>query len=87
MFRTLITSLKVGDMAATNTNWVYDKNVVTDRDLKTLEKAKQMEKEKLANGYRYVKIDNRTKALVQCDKDGNPTKEGEESIKAIKASL
>lgn len=74
-------------MAATNTNWVYDKSVVTDKDLRTLEKAKLMEKEKLAKGYRYIKIDNRTKALIPCDKDGKPTKEGEESIKAIKASL
>lgn len=74
-------------MAATNTNWVYDKSVVTDKDLRTLEKAKLMEKEKLAKGYRYIKIDNRTKALIPCDKDGKPTKEGEEFIKAIKASL
>lgn len=75
-------------MASTIFNW-NSGNVtnVTDKDLRTLEKAKLMEKEKLEKGYRYIKIDNRTKALIPCDKDGKPTKEGEESIKAIKASL
>lgn len=38
-----------------------------------LEKARRLEKKRLKQGYRWVKVGLRNKILVQCDKDGNPT--------------
>ena len=72
-------------MAAPNTNWVYDKGLVTEKDKIALEKAKRMEKNDLRKGFRWYRVNPRTKILVECDAQGNPTKRGQESIDRYKA--
>lgn len=71
-------------MAALNTNWVYDKNAVTEKDRNALAKAKKIEERDIRKGYRWYAIDNRTKILIECDKHGNPTKRGLEKIERYK---
>lgn len=63
------------------TNWSTIKPIVTDNDIKTLAKAKRMEKEKKEKGYRWITLDKRTSIFVPCDENGEPTKQGKEMIR------
>ena len=51
---------------------------------KALEKVKQQEMENVANGHRYITINGRTKVLVECDKNGKPTKRGRFQLATFK---
>lgn len=73
-------------MASGSTNWVHDKGNVTEKDIQTLQRAKKMEKEDARNGYRWVKVNERLRIFVPCDKEGNPTREGRRRIALLKKS-
>lgn len=70
-------------MADSINNWVHEKTV-SDASRKAAERAHKIEHQRERKGWRYVKIDSRTKILVPCDKDGNPTKQGKEIIDEVK---
>lgn len=70
-------------MADSINNWVHEKTV-SDASLKAAERARKVEHQRERKGWRYVTIDSRTKILVPCDKDGNPTKKGKEMIAEVK---
>lgn len=72
-------------MAAPNSNWIYDKDTVAEKDRIALERAKKVEAKDIKKGYRWVRINNITKILVECDKDGLPTKRGQEHIDRYKS--
>ena len=74
-------------MPSSIVNWVYDKKVVYEKDKNTLEKAKRIEAKNKKKGYQWVKINERNKIFVPCDKKGNPTKEGERKIEVLKSAL
>lgn len=74
-------------MAASTLNWVFESGVVLEKDRATLEKAKRIENKNLKKGYRWIKINERNKIFVPCDKKGNPTKEGLHKINMLKLSL
>ena len=57
------------------------------RGLKVLANVQQQEIEKKSRGYRYVTLNNRTKVLVECDSNGNPTKRGQRQINSLKGCL
>jgi hypothetical protein len=57
------------------------------RGLKALAKVQQQEIEKKSCGYRYVTLSNRTRVLVECDSNGNPTKRGQRQINSLKGCL
>ena len=61
-----------------------DKITVTENDIKALKKAKAQEQERIKNGWRYYKINERIKVLVPFGKDGLPTSKGLAIIKAQK---
>lgn len=61
-----------------------DKITVTENDIKALKKAKAQERERIKNGWRYYKINERIKVLVPFGKDGLPTEKGLAIIKAQK---
>jgi hypothetical protein len=65
------------------TNWVSQSAspTVTESDRKGLEKAHRYEARLEKKGYRWYTINSRTKILVECDKDGNPTQRGKQQIK------
>ena len=63
-------------------NWVYNKNVVNDSDLRILDKARKQEKEKSNQGYWWVSAYKNLKVFVPCDKDGEPTDKGKQIIEA-----
>lgn len=63
-------------------NWVYNKNVVNDSDLRMLEKARKQEREKSKQGYRWILACKNLKVFVPCDKDGEPTDKGKQMIEA-----
>ena len=70
------------------TNWSSTiKSTVTESDKKNLEAAKKYEKKKIKEGWRWIKVNERLKILVPCDKHGNPTKEGLEKIERFKSRL
>lgn len=75
------------DMSAAITNWIHDKSAVTEKDKCVLEKAKRQEQKKIKKGYRWIKINERNKIFVPCDKKGKPTKEGERKIQLFKNAL
>lgn len=72
-------------MAKSSTNWVQDKNLGIDKDKTILSKAKRIEENEIEKGWRWVKINERTKVLVECDAKGKPTKRGKELIDRMKA--
>ena len=57
------------------------------KSLLALEGVKRTEQENKANGHRYIKINSRTKVLVECDKYGKPTKRGRCQLESIKRCL
>lgn len=63
-------------------NWVYNKNVVNDSDLRMLEKARKQEREKIKQGYRWILACKNLKVFVPCDENGEPTEKGKEMIEA-----
>ena len=68
-------------------NWVYNKEVVGEKDIKALQKAKDMERRDIQNGHRYVKINERMRVLVPFGQDGKPTEAGERIIRAAKGRM
>ena len=67
-------------------NWVYEKGVVTEKDIKALESAKKLERRNEKNGYRWIRVSPRMTIHVPCDKDGNPTEEGQRRINILKSN-
>lgn len=67
-------------------NWVYEKGVVTEKDIKALESAKKIERRNEKNGYRWIRVSPRMTIHVPCDKDGNPTEEGQRRINILKST-
>ena len=63
-------------------NWVYNKNVVNDSDLRMLEKARKQEREKIKQGYRWILACKNLKVFVPCDENGEPTDKGKQMIEA-----
>ena len=55
---------------------------VVERGVRALEKAKRLEHKRIAKGARYIHINERTKVLVDCDKDGQPTEKGRQQLAA-----
>lgn len=74
-------------MAAPTTNWVHDEGVVTEKDINALEHAKNIEAMLEKRGYKWVKINERLEIFVPCDKNGNPTLEGQRRIALLKANM
>ena len=74
-------------MAASTLNWVFESGVVLEKDRATLEKAKRIENKNLKKGYRWIKINERNKIFIPCDKKGNPTKDGQRKIEIFKNAL
>lgn len=74
-------------MAAPITNWVHEEGVVTEKDIKALERAKKIEARLEKHGYKWVKINERLEIFVPCDKNGNPTLDGQRRIALLKANM
>jgi hypothetical protein len=66
-------------------NWIKNKEIVSDKDVAAAEKAEKIEKKKIKNGWRWVKIIPSLKILVPHDKKGNPTAEGQAMIDNMKS--
>lgn len=71
-------------MSAAYNNWVYENKTVKEKDLIALERAKRMEKRDAKHGYRWIRINERNKLFVPCDKNGNPTASGRRMIENFK---
>ena len=74
-------------MAAPITSWVHEEGVVTEKDIKALERAKKIEDSLEKHGYKWVKINERLEIFVPCDKNGKPTLEGQRRIAILKANM
>lgn len=55
---------------------------VTETDIKALKVAKKQELQRIKEGWRFYKVNNRLKVLVPFGKDGKPTKQGMRIIEA-----
>ena len=67
-------------------NWVKNKEIVGEKDIAAAEKANKVEKKKLKNGWRWVKILPSLKILVPFE-NGKPTAEGQAMIDIMKAKF
>ena len=67
-------------------NWIKNKEIVGEKDIAAAEKANKVEKKKLKNGWRWVKILPSLKILVPHEK-GKPTAEGQAMIDIMKAKF
>lgn len=61
----------------------YKEIVEREKGRSALLNAKKIEKKKMAEGWRNVKVEANLTVFVPCDKDGNPTSEGERLIKEV----
>lgn len=70
-------------------NWAYTKadSTVTEKDIVALAKAKKQDEKKEKNGHKWFVINNRTKLLVECNANGQPTKRGLRQIETAKKSF
>ena len=67
-------------------NWIKNKEIVGEKDIAAAEKANKVEKKKLKNGWRWVKILPSLKILVPFE-NGKPTVEGQAIIDIMKAKF
>ena len=73
-------------MAAPTTNWAMDKTKVSDKDMSALAKAKALEKKRIKEGWKWVKVHEKLKTLVPF-KNGKPTEQGQRMIEKRKELL
>jgi len=66
------------------TNWITQSAnpTVTEVDIRGLEKAHRLEAKLKNKGYKWVKVNDRTKVFVECDEHGKPTEKGNRQIRA-----
>ena len=67
--------------------WADERRAVTQAAKAAAKKGAKMERERIKQGWRWVKVDQRSKILVPCDKKGNPTKDGLRRIERMKQNL
>lgn len=66
-------------------NWVeFEKNTAKEHGRRILDKLLKNESKKVYEGFRWLKVDDRTKVLVPCDKNGNPTEKGRRILESVK---
>lgn len=53
-----------------------------EKSVRALEKAKRLEHKKIGKGFRYLHVNERTKVLVECDSNGEPTERGRQQLEA-----
>lgn len=61
----------------------YKESVEREKGRSALRNAKEIEKKKMAEGWRNVKVEDNLTVFVPCDKEGNPTSEGKRLIKEV----
>lgn len=61
----------------------FKRKTEKERAEKVLLKARNTEKRLIEDGWRYVKVDERRTVLIPCDKEGNPTKQGQKTIEKL----
>lgn len=71
-------------MAATENNWVYEKDFVSEISKRMLEKARRMESQRIQEGWRWVKVSKNTRVLVPFDKKGRITVHGKRILDEAK---
>lgn len=66
-----------------------EKAEIKNAAMKAKEKADKVKREQEKKGWLWLNVSEKTniKAFVPCDKDGKPTKKGEELIKDLKVKL
>ena len=67
--------------------WAEERYAVTQAAKVAAKKGAKMERERIKQGWRWVKVGTRSKILVPCDKKGNPTQDGLQRIERIKRNL
>lgn len=72
---------------STHTRWIADEEIKEKKEKAVVVKARNLETERLKEGWKYHSISKNMKILVPCDKKGNPTKEGLKRIEERKKSL
>lgn len=70
-----------------NTNFLASKPNVTEEDVRTLNKAKAQERERIKQGWGYYIINKRIKILVPYDKNGELTTMGKKMVERAKANF
>lgn len=69
-----------------NTNFLTQEEL-RQKAVKVLVKAKEIEKRKLEQGWRWVRIGKLSKILVPCDKNGKPTLDGQKQIDNVRNTI
>jgi len=67
--------------------WADERRAVTQAAKAAAKKGAKMERERIRQGWRWVKVGTHSKILVPCDKKGNPTQDGLRRIERMKQNL
>lgn len=66
---------------------LVNNSTVTESDKRNLEKARNLEKKRKSEGWRWITINKMTKVFVPCDEEGNPTEVGNRMIDIQKSKI
>ena len=67
--------------------WADERRAVTQAAKAAAKKGAKIERERIKQGWRWVKVGARSKILVPCDNQGNPTQDGLQRIEKMKQNL
>lgn len=67
--------------------WAEERRAVTTAARNAAKKGQKQEAAKIKKGWRWINVGTRTKILVPCDKEGNPTADGQIRIQRLKENL
>ena len=70
-----------------NSRFELEKVEALEKSEMALNKAKRLENKRVKAGYRYVHVDAKTKVLVECGKDGEPTAKGQRTLDAMRRAM
>ena len=67
--------------------WAEERREITQSARRAAKRGEKQEQERIKKGWRWVQVGTRTKILVPCDKEGNPTTDGQMRIQRLKENL
>lgn len=67
--------------------WAEERCAFTQAARTAAKKGAKIERERIKQGWRWVKVGTISKILVPCDKKGNPTQDGLRRIERMKQNL
>lgn len=67
--------------------WMELNKEISEATKAAVKKAAKREERQIKHGWRWIKVGKITQIFVPCDKDGNPTPDGQKRIERLKKNM